>query len=129
MVGEEGVVAHGGGERALGEAEHHDEVEVEADAHLDRADEHAVAEATDPAEVVLELELERAVEHVEGDGVLHRVERAEPVQRLVDPLGRLALGGSSHRSRRVAAAEEPAEPALGPGGVLAPAAVVARLRP
>ena len=121
VVGQEGVVADGGGERALGQAEDHDEVEVEADAHLDRADEHAVAEATDAAEVLLELELERAVEHLEGDGLLDRVEGTEPVQRLVDALGRLALGRSSQPLAAGCAAEEAAEPALGPVGVLAPA--------
>ena len=66
VVGEEGVVAHGGRERALGEPEDDHQVEVEADAHLDGADEHAVAEATHPPEVLLELELEGAVEHLEA---------------------------------------------------------------
>ena len=106
VVGEEGVVAHGGRERALGEAEHHHEVEVEPDAHLDRADEHAVAEPAHPAEVVLELELEGAVEHVEGDRTLDGIERAEAGEGLLHPLGSLALRGrpSRHGGRRRRAA-------------------------
>ena len=128
VVGEEGVVAHGGRERALGQPEDHDQVEVEPDPHLHRADQHAVAEAAHPAEVVLELQLEGAVEHVEGDGLLHGVEGAEAVQGLVDPLRRLALGGVVPPLAPTGAAEEPAEPPLGPRGVLAPPARAGRRR-
>ena len=119
VVGQEGVVADDRGERALGESEDHHEIEVEADPHLDRADEHTIPEATDAAEVLLELELERAVEHLEGDGLLHRVERTEPVQRLVDALGRSVLDGIPSLAAG-AATEEPDEPPLGPVGVVAP---------
>ena len=122
VVGEERVVAHGGRERALGEAEDHDEVEVEPDAHLHRADEHTVAEPAHPAEVLLELELERAVEHLEADGVLHRIEGTEAVQCVVDPLRGLALGRVVPPLPAAGAAEEAAQPALRPGGVLAPGA-------
>ncbi len=119
VVGQEGVVADDRGERALGESEDHHEIEVEADPHLDRADEHTIPEATNAAEVLLELELERAVEHLEGDGVLHRVESTEPVQRLVDALGRSVLDGIPSLAAG-AATEEPDEPPLGPVGVVAP---------
>ena len=91
VVGQQRVVADRGRERPLGQAEDHDQVEVEPDAHLDRPDEHAVAEPPDPAEVLLELELEGAVEHVERHRALDRVERAEAVKGLLDLLGRLAL--------------------------------------
>ena len=101
VVGQERVVADRGGERALCQAEHHDQVEIEADAHLHGADEHAVAEPADATEVVLELELERAVEHLERHRALDGVEGTEAVQGLVDPLGRLrAPPRSTQRSRR-----------------------------
>ena len=57
VVGQQRVVAGRGREHALGQAEDDDQVEVEADAHADRADEHALAHPPDPAEVGLELEL------------------------------------------------------------------------
>ena len=65
-VGQERVVAHGRGESAFRQAEDDHEVEVEPDAHADRADEHAVAEAADASEVGFELERERAREHIEA---------------------------------------------------------------
>ena len=103
VVGEERVVAHGGGERALGQAEHDDEVEVEADAHLDGADEHAVAEAADPAEVVLELELEGAVEHVERrPGPRRRRARRAGASASSTRSAALRSAGSAQRSRRAA---------------------------
>ena len=120
VVREEGVVAHAGRERALGEAEDHDEVEVERDAHLHRAHEHALAEAPHPAEVLLELELQGAVEHVEADRGLHGIEGTEAVQRLGDPFCGLALGRVVPPLPSARAAEEATQPALRPGGVLAP---------
>ena len=77
-----------------------------------------------PTEVVLELELERAVEHLERHRALDGVEGTEAVQGLVDPFGRLPLREVDPALAAGVAAEEPAEPAGGPRGVLAPAARV-----
>ena len=79
VVGEQGVVVHGCGEGPLGQAEHHHQVEVEPDAHLDRADQHALAQATDPTQVVVELDLDRAVEDIEGHRILDGVEARRAV--------------------------------------------------
>ena len=75
-VGQEHVVGRAGGERALGHAEHDDDVEVLAEGEADRADEHAVAQAPDAPEVGVELELERAPEALDGRPGIDGVEAA-----------------------------------------------------
>ena len=91
VVGEERVVVHRCGEGALGETEHDDEVEIEADPHRDRTDEHTVAEASDPTEIRFELERQRAGEHVEAHRAFDRVERGESIERGLDAVGGLPL--------------------------------------
>ena len=104
------------GKRPLGQAEDDHEVEVEADAHGHRADEHAVAEPADPTEVALQLELQRAGEHVQADRALDGVEGAEPIERPLHPLGGLALDvgpGGAPRGAVRAARRPSAGPRLG----------------
>ncbi len=92
-VGQEGVVADRGRQRALGHAEHDDQVEVEADGVGQRPDEDALAQPADPAEVGVELELERAPEDVERGGLVDGVERGQAVEPGVDGVGRPDLVG------------------------------------
>ena len=94
------------GKGAFGETEHDDDVEIETDAHGDRAHEHAVAEAPDPAEVVLELEGERASEHVEIDRAFHRIKCRQPIESSLDPLGGLSFVGRPTARATVRAADE-----------------------
>src|SRR5262245_6798723 len=82
--GNQGSVGDGRRERAYGQAQHHDEVEVERNAHGDGADEHSVAETTNSAEVGLEFEGQRPGEDVERDRTFHSVEGGEPVEGGVD---------------------------------------------
>jgi hypothetical protein len=93
-VGEEGIVALAGGQAALGEAEHDDDVELEPEGETDRPDEDAVAEAASAPEVGIELEGEGAGEAGEVGPRCHRVEVGEAVECGID-LGRrlLLLGG------------------------------------
>ena len=107
--------------RTLGQAEHHHQVEVEPDAHLDRADQHALAQATDPTQVVVELDLDRAVEDIEGTA---SSTASSAPSRWSDCSTRSAAFRSSILPALTAggAAEQPGEPALGPGCVLAPPA-------
>ena len=128
-VGQQRVVSAGCRERALGQAQHDDEIEVETDAHADGADENPLSEAADSAEVVFQFELQGAGEHGQIDRSFHRIEGGEAVDGPLDPLGRLHLGG------RPAVALPPArttqqlvEPAPGPCGVVGPAARLGRGR-
>ena len=91
VVGEQRVVPDPRGEGALDQPADEDAVEIEAQPEGDRADQDAVAEATDPAEVGVELERERAPEHVEPGRGLDRVEAGEPFEGGLHLLRRLAL--------------------------------------
>ena len=91
VVGEQRVVADRPGEGPLGQAQDDDQVEVQADAHRDRADEDAFPEAADPSEVGLQLQFEGPGEHVEPDRSLDGVERGQAIERCLDPFGGLGL--------------------------------------
>ena len=54
VVGQERVVPHRCRERTFDEPEHDHQVQIESDAHADRADEDAVADAPDTSEISLE---------------------------------------------------------------------------
>ena len=87
-VAEERVVVRHRREPALGQAAHPQPVEVDAEGHAHRPDEHAVAQAADPIARGVELELERAPEHLDRRPGIDRVEGAEPVEHRFDPTGR-----------------------------------------
>jgi hypothetical protein len=60
VVGQKRVIVRRCGAEPFCESEHHNEIEIEADAHSRRADQHALPHAPNPAEVGFELELESA---------------------------------------------------------------------
>ena len=91
VVGEQGVLAMAGGERALRESEHDDAVELQAEAHGDTPHEQAVTEAADPTEARVELQLEGTSEHGERRLGLDVVEAGEAVERALDALGGVDL--------------------------------------
>jgi hypothetical protein len=86
-VGQEGIVAHDAGQRALGQAEHDDEVEIEADGERQRGDQHAVAESAHPSQVGVELQRQGAAEDIERGRRLDVVQGGQSIEDGVDPLG------------------------------------------
>ncbi len=86
VVGQQGVVVVVARERALDEAEHHDQVEVEAERRPERAGDHAVAEPAVAPEVGVELQLDGAAHRALGGVRRHGVERRESLEDGVDPL-------------------------------------------
>ena len=126
VVAEQRVLADRGWERAFCQAEHDNEVEVEANPHADRPNEDSLAEPTDASEIAVELERERAGEHVECYRALDRVESAESIERQLHPLSRSALLGRP-ACPLVRATEVACEVPIGPLDLVAPAARTLRL--
>ena len=83
-ITEQRIVARDRREQALGQPADPQAVEVDAQGHPDRSDEHAVAEAADAVARRVELELERSAEHVDRRRRIDGVERAEPVEYRFD---------------------------------------------
>jgi hypothetical protein len=81
VIGQKRVIVRRRGAETFCESEHHNEIEIEADAHARRADQHALPHAPNPAKVGFELELESAGENVEADRLLDAVEAGQPVER------------------------------------------------
>ena len=100
-VGQQRVVTHDAGQGALGQADDHHEVEVEAGGEGQRRHQDALAEAAHPAEVGVELEGQRAPEGVEGRRAVDRIEGGEPGEDGVDLLERpLLVGGPARPGAR-----------------------------
>ena len=79
-VGQQRIVAGNGGEQTLGETADPQPIEIDAERHPHRPDEHPLTEPTHAVTRGIELELERAPEDVDGRCRIDRIERAEPVE-------------------------------------------------
>ena len=120
-VGQQRIVTGRRREHPFGQTAHPQPVELDAECERRGTHEHALTEPADAIAGGVELERERPAEHFERRVRLDRIEIAEPVDRGLDPAGRLLLECRPLRTAIVTpdpAGDEPVHPVASSDHVL-----------